>query len=396
MTQSAAAAESIADSPRLSRENVVAIWQKIEAAVSSWEESKTPVLVEWEGGLSRSFEMLEPAVVDLMESLQDDTVIDKSAWAVVLAIDVFIASTVEWAESVKINPRGSNPSGSKAVWDAFREVRPAMEDRLPERLESVASLLSLRNMTPQHVAVIYDWYDESGNPDVDRVEEERMAPGKHSSGQRNPAKVKKEKQIEERWRQRCEQFGGYDPSVFDGDDSTERPENDQPPAPESFEELLSYEGMTLDQVARMKQVSIEEVREHAREIAVMNADVAKMMGAELASEKLTIDPAKLARRVQIQAATMETYPELETNERVWSMSDDGWGVGRIAAGLRAHGVGVSYEDVLRYLSQKPEVVVEPRKQEAEAEAEGGQAEAPPQLKAGQTRGRPPRKAAAST
>jgi hypothetical protein len=184
--------------------------------------------------------------------------------------------------------------------------------------------------------------------------------------------------------------------VFDGDDSTERPENDQPPAPESFEELLSYEGMTLDQVARMKQVSIEEVREHAREIAVMNADVARMMGAELASEKLTIDPAKLARRVQIQAATMETYPELETNERVWSMSDDGWGVGRIAAGLRAHGVGVSYEDVLRYLSQKPEVVVEPRKQDSEAEAEGGQAEAPPQLKAGQTRGRPPRKAAAST
>ena len=389
MTQSVQAADAVAgDSTRLSRDHVISIWKKFEAAVSQWEESKVPILVDWDGGISRSFETLEPAVVELMESLQDDTVIDRSAWQIALAIDAFISAAVEWAEQVKLAPRSSNPSGSKALWDAFREVAPAMEDRLPERLESVASLLSLKNMTPQRVAVIYDWYDESGNPDVDRVEEERLAPGKHTSGFRNPARVKREKDIEDRWRNRCERFGGYDPSVFDGNESTEKPPAKTPPAPESFEELLSLEGMTLKQASDMKQVSIEQVREHARQITVMNADVAKMMGAELASERLSIDPEKVARRVQLQSATMETYAELETNERVWAMSDDGWGAGRIAAGLRAHGVGVSYEDVLRYLAQKPEVSIGRREEENETV----QAEAPPQLKTGKTRGRPARKA----
>jgi hypothetical protein len=355
----AAEAASGVDAARLSRQDVIDAWQSFEEAVTVWEESKAPVLVEWEGGLSRSFEMLEPAVVQLMQDLQDDTVIDKSAWSVVLAIDEFIKATIEWAEQVKLNARGTNPSGSKAVWDAYREVRPAMEDRLPEKLESVASLLSLRGITPQQVAVIYDWYDSAGNPDVDRVEEERINPGKHTQGMRNPARVKREKEIEERWKKRCEEFGGYDPSVFDGSESTEKPETKDRPAPESFEELLSYEGMTLEQVARMKQVSIDEVREHAREIALMNTDVARLMGAELAAERLTVDPAKIARKNQLEAAVMETYAGLETNERVWAMMDDGWNVGRICAGLRAHGVGVSYEDVLRYMSQKPEVTSEP-------------------------------------
>ena len=196
----AAEAASGVDAARLSRQDVIDAWQSFEEAVTVWEESKAPVLVEWEGGLSRSFEMLEPAVVQLMQDLQDDTVIDKSAWSVVLAIDEFIKATIEWAEQVKLNARGTNPSGSKAVWDAYREVRPAMEDRLPEKLESVASLLSLRGITPQQVAVIYDWYDSAGNPDVDRVEEERINPGKHTQGMRNPARVKREKEIEERWK----------------------------------------------------------------------------------------------------------------------------------------------------------------------------------------------------
>jgi hypothetical protein len=384
----AAEAASGVDAARLSRQDVIHAWQSFGEAVTVWEASKAPVLVEWEGGLSRSFELLEPAVVQLMQDLQDNTVIEKSAWAIVLAIDEFITATIEWAEQVKVNPRGTNPSGSKAVWDAYREVRPAMEDRLPERLESVASLLSLRGITPQQVAVIYDWYDESGNPDVDRVEEERLNPGRHTAGTRNPARVKREKEIEARWKKRCEEFGGYDPSVFDGSDSTEQPPRKDPPAPESFEELLSYEGMTLEQVARMKQVSIDEVREHAREIAVMNTDVARLMGAELAAERLTIDPTKVARKNQIEASLMETYAGLETKERVWAMADDGWNVGRICAGLRAHGVGVSYEDVLRYLSQKPEVTSEPgQTEEAEEAEEAGQ----PGRKANAKRGRVSRK-----
>jgi hypothetical protein len=344
----------VAENPKLSRSEILELWAAFEQQVEQWEQSKTPVLVEWEGGYSRSFEPLEPALIDLMASLQDGTAVDRAAWSVVLAIDSFIKACTEWAEAVKQNPRHVDPSGGKAVWDAYREVRPACTDTTPEKLESVASLLSLRGMTAQHVAIIYDWYDESGNPDIDRVEDERCSPGKHTAGMRNPAKVKREKEVEAQWKRRCEEFGGYDPSIFDGSEQTEQPRKD-PPAPESYEELLSLPGMTLQQVADMKHVTVEEVREHAQQIALMNSDVARVVNAEMAAESLRVDGDRLSARAAVQAAVMETYPELTINERIWAMSDDGWNVGRIAAGLRAHGASASYEQVLRVLAEKPEI-----------------------------------------
>lgn len=379
----------VSELPRLSRADVLEMWAAFESAVKDWEENKAPVLVEWDGGFSRSFEPLEPALIELMAGLQDGSAVDRSAWAVVLAIDEFIRACTDWANAVKQQPRHTDPSGGKAVWDAYREVRPACTDLLPERLESVASLLSLRGMTAQHVAIIYDWYDESGNPDIDRVEDERCNPGKHTANMRNPAKVKREKEIEARWKKRCEEFGGWDSSVFDGSEQTEQPRKD-PPAPESYEELLSLPGMTLQQVADMKHVTIEEVREHAQQIALMNSDVARVVNAEMAAESLRVDGDRLSARAAVQAAVMETYPELTINERIWAMSDDGWNVGRIAAGLRAHGASVTYEQVLRVLAEKPEIENGRPAEEAKTSAEVSEG-AP----SSQRRGRPKKAQAAA-
>lgn len=375
----------VSDCPKFSRSDVLAMWSAFEQAVIDWEENKAPVLVEWEGGLSRSFEPLEPALIELMAGLQDGTAVDRSAWSVVLAIDEFISACTQWAEAVKQQPRHTDPSGGKAVWDAYREVRPACTDTAPERLESVASLLSLRGMTAQHVAIIYDWYDASGNPDIDRVEDERCNPGKHTSGMRNPAKVKREKEVEARWKKRCEEFGGWDASIFDGSEQTEKPRQFNP-APESYEELLSLPGMTLQQVADMKGVTVEEVREHAQQIALMNSDVARVVNAEMAAEALRVDGDRLSARAAVQAAAMETYPELTINERIWAMSDDGWNVGRIAAGLRAHGASVTYEQVLKVLADKPEIqnVRGTSTEETETESEVS----PQSGRNGKTKGRP--------
>ena len=395
---SAAVAEANREQPvveKISKPEVLAKWREFQKSVEQWETNKTPVLVNWDGGLARSFEQIEPSVVDLMGYFQDGSVFSRDAWQTVLAIDTFIQATVTWAETVKQQPKHTDPAGGKDVWDAFSAVEQAANDNLPDRIESVASLLSLRGITPQHIAIIYDWYDAAGNPDIDQVEDERLNPGKHTSSLRNPAKLKREKDVEAAWKARSEQFGGYDPSVFDGPRESIDISN-EPPAPESIEELLSLDGMTLEQVAKMKKITIDEVRESAKQIAYANESVARMVGNELAAERLAVDPAAAMRRRIIEAAVVETYPELTVEERVWAMADDGHHVGRILAGLRAQGSSIRYEDVLRYLSRKP--VNDGREEASPEETESGlpQEERPAVGSDKKKRGRAAGKATAST
>ena len=334
------------------KSEVLSIWKEFCRRVDDWGTDKQPVMVAWSGGVSRSLETLEPDLAWLMEEFQGGQVFEPQAWETVLAIDEFLRQVVDWAERVKNDWQATDPGGEKALWDAFQEVARSAEENLPSKIETVAQLLSLPNMSVQQVARMYGWFDELGNPDTTKVEEEKLEPGKHTHGWVNPAKKARESRVEAQWVKRCEEFGGWDTNVFKPEREAEA-NRIEAPAQESVEELLSLPGMTFEQCARMKQVTIDEVREAAKEIALANPMIAQMVSLDAINGRMSVNHDMVSARNMLAAAVIDSYPELDTVERIYAMADDGIRPGRILAALRATHCVLDYDQVIDVLNKRP-------------------------------------------
>jgi hypothetical protein len=269
----------------------------------------------------------------------------------VLAIDAFLSEVVKWAQNVKDNWQDTDPAGHKELWDCFHEVARAATENLPEKIESVAQLLSLEKMPAQQVARMYGWFDEFGNPDVNKVEEEKINPGKHTANWVNPNKVQRNQRVQDAWAVRCETFGGWDTSIFmpNADAPLQKKEE---PAKEPLEELLSYPGMTFDQAAKMKHMTIDQVRDAAKEIALANPMVAQLVSVDTAMGRMSVNHDLRSARNMLAAAVVDSYPELDTVERIHAMSDDGIRPGRILAALRATHCAIDYDQVVTILNRR--------------------------------------------
>lgn len=333
------------------KSQVLRVWEDFILKVDAWGTDKQPVMVAWKGGVDRSMETLEPAIAELMAELQDGQVFERDAWETVLAIDDFLAEVVAWAQSVKDDWQNTNPAGHKELWDAFHQVSKAATENLPDKIETVAQLLSLPNMPAQQVARMYGWFDELGNPDVNKVEDEKLNPGRHTANWVNPTKLARDKRVEEAWAKRCETFGGWDTGIFmpDAEAPSQRKEE---PAKEPLEELLSYPGMTFDQAAKMKHMTMDEVREAAKEIALANPMVAQLVSVDTAMGRMSVNHDLRSARNMLAAAVVDSYPELDTVERIYAMADDGIRPGRILAALRATHCAIDYDQVVSILNRR--------------------------------------------
>jgi hypothetical protein len=332
--------------------DVLAIWKVFVQKVDDWGTDKQPVMVSWSGGVSRSLETLEPEITWLMSEFQAGQVFDRSSWETILAIDEFLRNVIDWAQRAKDDWQNTDPGGEKYIWDSFQAVARAAEENLPEKIETVAQLLSLPNMSAQQVARMYFWFDDLGNPDVTKVEEEKLNPGKHTSNWVNPAKVARDRKVEEAWVKRCEEFGGWDTDVFLPNRKHDSEFGDEP-AQESIEELLSLPGMTFEQCARMKHLTIDQVRDAAKEIALANPMIAQMVSVDAINGRMAINHDLYNAKNMLAAAVIDSYPELDTVERIYAMADDGIRPGRILAALRATHCVVDYDQVVRILNSRP-------------------------------------------
>lgn len=328
----------------LTKDDFLSVWDEFSSAVAEWEASKSDtLLVFWKG---RTVKVVSEAVEKAFEPVAhilNTQVIDENgesqqvpvapdAWPLVLAMDDFYFAFVAWADSIRNDPRETDPHGSKEMWHAFHAVKGAGAAPTAMRVESVQQLTA-QKVSPTTIAKIYGWYDEAGDPDLGKVADELEHPGTHTKDWVNPIVSKRINDLTRRWRNRCAGFTNR--SVPRTDKAPDQPVKNSPVAPEPIETLLRLPGMTIEQVAKMKKMTVEEVRKIAVKTRIaIDDNIADMIRQEAAGGIPALQEA-LDRQRSIDVADLYTYDNLDTlEERIWAMSDDKISTGLIASALK--------------------------------------------------------------
>lgn len=192
---------------------------------------------------------------------------DPEAFRLILAVDDFARAWVDWAAAVARSTSGqydwrSRPDAA-SCWDSWGRVMEATIPRTYRLAESIDVLTKEENISHNQIASIYGWTRADGSADIDKVLEEIAAPGKHYRPATwiSPEVGRHAAADLANWRSRS--VVTLDPRHF-ASDPRERASAAAAPvvppiAPEPIHELLAMDGMTVEQVARMKQLTVEEV-----------------------------------------------------------------------------------------------------------------------------------------
>ena len=202
----------------------------------------------------------------LVELVGEDQV-DPAAYRLCLAVDDFARVWVEWAAAVAGSSSGqytyrSRPDAA-SCWDSWRRVMEATKPRTYRLAESIDVLTREQNISHNQIASIYGWVRPDGSADIDKVLEEIAAPGKHYNPTTwvSPEVARHAAGDAREWESR--RAVDLDPRFFAADPRSRSAAAAAPVvpaiAPEPIHELLAMDGMTVEQVARMKQLTVEEV-----------------------------------------------------------------------------------------------------------------------------------------
>ena len=336
------------------KSEVLAKWAAFEKIVTDWEKSDSAELFFMFRG--RHTKAISEAIVQGFAEVA--TFIDTDnfapdAWQTVLAIDEVFDAFDAWGRAMENHPEDCDPHGTRELWFKYHSVREAAKPVVYNNVESVHQLAAMPNMPPAQIAKIYGWYDELGNPDVGKVSEELENPGKHTKNWVNPIVKRKNDELLAKWRIRTDRI---DERKFSGPKKREQKIEEKRklgPAPESVEELLKMPHMTVEQVALMKQISVDDVRQIAANARIaIDHHVAEMMRNASASKIPGLQKMVDSQTVA-DISSIYTYPQLSTmEERIDAMLDDRIKPGMIAAALKESFPAISYQTVVNRADER--------------------------------------------
>lgn len=145
------------------------------------------------------------------------------------------------------------------LWACWQNLSAASQEaRLPrlKHIETIAELVEQR-VPPAQVCKIYGFVDDAGNPDLQKLREEREKPGKHTGpGTGWVAPVNRELQAQ------------IDRMLVEEETLNRRRaakvEAATTPAPESIESLVAA-GVSVKQIATLKRMTPEQVLDYCRQ-----------------------------------------------------------------------------------------------------------------------------------
>lgn len=319
-------------------------WKEIAHEVRSVEQ----MCVEWENDVETptvEFERREVKAItqrlDMAFSGLHDSVcsgeIDEMAYDLVMTID-------EWSEEVDRfrDSTSANPGGTREMWDAWAKVvAKATTEPVPHMLEAISTLARIQKCSPLQIAKIYEWRDEFGQPDANRVL--MLIESNTDVPTVSPHWLRSQDKIKQKWEARQNRMRQQKTE-------TPKPMPKYPVvAPESMELLLN-QGVPSKQIARMKQVDQQTVIDYARELGLpvdgetlappMTPD--QKLGALRESENARLSEARQEQRQKQDAAdrmeaegTINTYADLGNyKEQVRQMAFDGCSKQQIVASLK--------------------------------------------------------------
>lgn len=229
-------------------------------------------LIPWNGRNVKAItESLFQALVNLCKysSTSSEDVHEKSK-ETVLAIDEFARAFLDYQTRSAAFDETCHPAGTQEMWNAFYLIRRSIFEPVEFRpLESIDILLNKQKVSIQQIALIYGFLAKDGTPEIHKVEEELLEPGKHTGGDWLPPIEKKYRQdLEKRWSKRIP----VDEFLEFGEQPKGRSRKQPIDAPESLETLIQQR-VTVEQILFMKpSLSREEVELTAAQMGIALPD----------------------------------------------------------------------------------------------------------------------------
>ncbi len=273
--------------------------------IHDWQEADEP-MVMFRGILTKA---IDDAVVDAVLDLQEFCRVveaDQEAQRLILKVDEFHREWESWSHSVETATGESHPNGTHAMWIAWADVlqsRDVPERRKPEDIRTLIG----QEVGDTQIAKIYGWKDADGRWDVRRVAEEKREPGKHYNPEKwqHPMEVAEREQVARAWENRVARV--RDVGV---------PQPQATAAPESIEELLR-QGVGSEQAARMKQISVQEVRAEAARLGIpVDSEYVPMVSPHDQMEAMRRKEAKQNAELAAQMQSQAPQPDADTAEMV--------------------------------------------------------------------------------
>ena len=261
---------------KITLEEIVSSMEGIEKHRKDWlaieqfhDASRPKAVVDpdmfGEDGTRYISQTLVSMVNELLRMVASDQIVEE-AHEVVLELDRFRSAWIEWAAAVaqKSDSDRSDFLSRPDAPVAWPHWERAMLSLIPKKYalpEGIDALLSEPEIRHNQIADIYGWVKEDGSPNVDMVKEEIRNPGTHYDPKNwvSPEVNRRKKKIAKLWSDRI--VLDIDPRHFSADPVVRNRSFAEPEvAAEPIHLLLQMEGMTVEQVASMKQISVEDVR----------------------------------------------------------------------------------------------------------------------------------------
>lgn len=223
------------------------------------------------------FRAVTANIIDEVNAIADyiaSSDFEPDAYELVLATDQMIEAWFRWAEAVSTARLGdydyaARPDAPQA-WTAFDHLLTLLEGRRYPIPESIERLIAEQGITHGQIASIYGWTLPDGSWDLDKVKEELQTPGRHY----NPAKwvspevARHQAKFNKLWETRVIKTKPLTTPADHTEEEYRKHWAVPAPAPEPIEQLLRMEGMTAQQIANMKQITLEQVYETAHKLGV--------------------------------------------------------------------------------------------------------------------------------
>jgi hypothetical protein len=302
----------------------------LHARISEWRANPAASMIFWNGAQVQAIsEQIFAAIANLQLALQKD--FPEEHWHTALSCDRLVNEFHAWNDRRAVDPVRNDPSATQGsnFWDYYENddctgfvpvVTKCTEPRLFQTELSPKTYVDIQKVPVRQVAKIMGWFDEAGNPDLNRVHDELANPGKHFNAETHvtPADQEREQYLAARWEER---------EIARSEQERLHPV--EPPAPESLDELVQLPGMSIKQIMKMlPAVTREDVIEMADlyEVHLTDQPYAVRETPTTPTEKEAARDRELeeqAARGQ-QIATAHWYPEVEDmEERVCRMYADG-------------------------------------------------------------------------
>lgn len=350
------------------RQPIVEAVNRLKAKITEWEKlplNQTPTTV-WQGRAAKVVsQAIQESASELFELVNTQS-IEQAAWPLVLAIDAFDDAFDEWARGCQFQQDKTDPSGSAKLWGVWNTLLgelPGRGFKPPEPMEQL-----VRNeVNAKTIARIYGWYDEHGNPDVTKVQEEIATPGTHYNPKTwvHPSQKRLLAEMEAKWAVRAERIGkkatvgrAAEPRQFKA-------------AAESIEDLIRN-GINAKQIAKMHWPEVSAaIGATERNEATLEAgaryvsDLAEQMGIPIggnataavmrkrANESAAVEEEREIERKaeQMRVDGINAYPELgdDQTSRIFAMHSDGVKPGDIAKALSKSFPNLTFNKVTKIL-----------------------------------------------